>query len=290
MLSEQRLREDLRFVSEFATLCDVVQQAAVAQLHRADERWGAAPSLTDVLRQDFFPLVPEQARTHLLTRGGPGGRLLVVMTSDEGMVGPLHALVLRHAHALQMPETRWMLVGQRGARLVGDRPGQMRVMAMPAEEELGHRMGQLARAVLHEFVTANLRDAWLVAPRYRSATRQEVVEYPLLPLPCGVPSRTAASADLVLEPDAEAVVQGLATVWVAWQCLEACWSARRAEFAARAMHMESARHELAQHSRRLQHEFFKAMHTRVDVMVRESCIVQRHGLRRPAPSSTRGGR
>ena len=81
--------------------------------------------------------------------------------------------------------------------------------------------------------------------------------------------------DLVIEPSVERVVELLASMWVEAVCLETLWSARRAEFAARALHVEVSRQELGKRARRVRHEFFKTLHERVDVLVRETCVVQR---------------
>jgi hypothetical protein len=89
------------------------------------------------------------------------------------------------------------------------------------------------------------------------------------------PTTDAALQDLVIEPSVTRVVEALAALWVESLCIESWWSARRAEFAARALHMESSRQELSKHRKQLRYEFFKQVHGRVDVMVRETCVVQR---------------
>src|SRR3989338_1231517 len=88
MRSQKRLRDELRFITEFNTLCDVIQQSAVSQLGRADARAVQQPLLMEILRREFLPLVPASAAAHPLVHGGVRGHLLVVFTSDEGLVGP----------------------------------------------------------------------------------------------------------------------------------------------------------------------------------------------------------
>ena len=287
MRSQKFLRDELRFLTEFNTLFEVIQQAAVAQLRRADEQMTRQPRLADVLRRDYFPLLPPSTKSEFLVRGGTGGRLLVVLTSDEGLAGPLHASTVRRALEYADPSTRWVLVGQRGLRFLGPQAGRLRVMPMPSDEEAEGQLKRLANAILAAFTREQLRDAWLIAPHFLSAARQTVVAHQLLPLPCGQPVDQALQ-ELVIEPSVTDVVETLAALWVEYLCLESWWSARRAEFAARALHMESSRQELAKHRKQLRYEFFKQVHGRVDVMVRETCVVQRLSAARASRQTASG--
>jgi F0F1-type ATP synthase gamma subunit len=274
MRSQKFLRDELRFMTEFSTLFDVIQQTAVAQLHRADEQRARQWGVAEVLARDYFPLLPPEAQDAFLVRGGAAGRLVVAVTSDEGLVGPLHAGVIRKALEDADATAHWILVGQRGRRLLGSQ-ARLRVMPMPADDEAEQQMRRLARSVIAQYGREQLRDAWLVAPHYLSAARQTIVVRPLLPLPIGMPAAGVSPHELVVEPSLRQVVELLAAWWVEAVCLESLWSARRAEFAARALHMERSRQDLAKRGQRVRYEFFKQLHGRVDVMVRETCVVQR---------------
>ena len=275
MRSQKRLRDELRFITEFNTLCDVIQQSAVSQLSRADEHMSHQPLLMEILRREFLPLLPASAAGHPLVTGGSRGHLLVVFTSDEGLVGPLHAEVVRRAQEHADRATQWIMVGQRGMRLLGAQAMSSRVMPIPSEHEAPDRLRRLSAVILTQFTQERLQDAWLVAPRFVTASRQDVVAQRLLPLSVSRTEDPPSPEAIIIEPSVDGVVHELATLWLEYACVETFWSARRAEFAARALHMERSRYELAKHSKQLQHEFFKTLHARVDVMVRETCVVQR---------------
>src|SRR3989338_4914617 len=161
MRAQKFLRDELRFMTEFNTLFDVIQETAVAQLRRAEEqrarRWGVA----EVLAQDYFPLLPPEAQDTFLVRGGAAGRLVVAVTSDEGLVGSLHAGVIRKAQEDADAATHWILVGQRGRRLLGSQ-ARLRVMPIPVDDEAEQQMRRLARSVIAQYSREQLRDAWLV--------------------------------------------------------------------------------------------------------------------------------
>lgn len=276
MRSQKSLQDDLQFLSEFATLFDVVQQSATSQLRRLEERVRRLPSLSPLIEEECLPLLPRLAKTHPYFCRREGGFLMIVITSDEGMVGPLHTSVIQQAEqkAAGKP-VEWVFLGQRGFRLIG----QGHAMAMPPEERTEEQLARLRQFILTAYRTRPIAEVWLASPRYLSATHQTVALRQLLPLP-----QAASESDerqLLIEPSLERTVEALAGVWVQALCREAFWSARLADYAARAMHVEASRQELMRRTKQVRHEFFKALHERMDVLVRETCVVQRQAARRP---------
>ena len=295
MKSPRRLQDELRFVSEFTTLFDVMQQVAISQLQRTREQAAARPAIAEALTRDYLPLLPPTCRDHPLIRGGRAGRLLVVMTSDEGLVGPLYTTVLRAALvkanetagaiSRRSPDQRgieWLLVGQRGLRLLGAQAASAKVLPVPSEESADEQMQRVGQYVVTRCRQEDLRDAWLIAPRFVSTARQDVTTTQLFPLPVGEQLGRVAPDELVIEPTVDGVLEQLAIVWSEAVCVEAFWSARCAEFAARALHVEASRQELGKRTRVLRHDLFKTMHERTDVLVRETCVVQRQVAKRLA--------
>jgi len=289
MRSQKRVRDELQFVTEFATLFDILQQVASAQLHRLEGVCGEREQLTQLIATEGLALLPSSARQHPLVRGGERGRLMIVMTSDEGLVGPLHSAVIRQALIKSqaglvqetLPESvQWLLIGSRGQRLLGARASRRDTISMPHEEQVDVQMHELTRSILMRCHQERLRDVWLVSPRFISTMRQDVAMQQLLPLPLPKDTAHEHERDLVLEPSLDRVLECVALVWTASHLIEAYWSARRAEFAARALHIEFSRQELAKRAAVVHHEFFKTLHERVDVLVRETCVVQRQVARR----------
>ncbi len=279
MRPQKSLRDELQFITEFGSLLDVMQQAAISKLRGVEERSASQAALTELLSRDCFPLLPDAARSHPLLRSEGRGQLLVVLTSDEGMVGPLHAAVVRQALSRAAHDTQWLCIGQRGSRLLGRMAAHRRVLPLPKEENAEQELQRVSAEILAQFTREGLREAWLLAPRFLSMTRQDVAVHQLLPLPVSWSVRDADEREHLFEPSLDRVVDQLAAAWVHHLCVETFWSARRAEFAARAHHVEDARQELAKRTKTVRHEFFKILHERVDVLVRETCLVQRRLVR-----------
>ena len=285
MIPQRRLREGLRFLSDFQTLFDVTQQMASAQLQRLQMQAALRTGVVDVLQRDFLPMLPATCRRHPLVRGGHAGTLRILITFDEGLVGPLQTALLREALAGAGAGTEWLLVGQRGARLLGPRVGSAPVVPIPADGVADEQMRRVARHALARFRAASLREVQLIAPRFLSTMRQDVVAQRLLPLAMAEAQPPADARELLMEPSAERVLEEVARLWVEAACLEAFWSARCAEVAARALHVVASREEVTKQKAGLRHTLCKVLHGRLDEEVRQTCVVQRRVARRMTEES-----
>lgn len=275
MRSQKQLRDELRFVSEFNTLFDVVQQTAVTQTRHLEDKVGRMRTLSGIIEQDFIPMLPDAASSHPYVRGGEKGRLLVVITSDEGLVGPLHSNVIDEAKRRVTDGVSWLFIGQRGFRMASGQEltGEVQAINMPPEERADEQLARVQQFIFNQYRALHLKDVWVIAPKYISMTHQIVFAQQLLPLP--VDEKRLLDKQVVIEPALTPVIERLAQAWVTAVLSDSFWPARRAECAARAMHVEASRQELSRYNRRVRYALFKAQHERVDVMVRETCVVQR---------------
>lgn len=276
MRSQKQLKDELRFVTEFNTLFDVVQQTAMAQMRHLEDKTSQMRQLEQAIAQDFFPLLPQSAMAHPYLSAGRQGTLLVVITSDEGLVGPLHSNVVEEALRRAEKPATWLFIGQRGWRMAGNQAdiGNAQVLPMPPEERIEEQLLRVKQFILTQHRKNLWKQVWLVAPQFISMTRQEVLTKQLLPLPAGTIRIT--DERLLIEPALKPVIERLAESWIETLLRESFWSARRAECAARTLHVEASRIELSRHSKKVRHEFFKTLHERVDRMVRETCVVRQH--------------
>src|SRR3990167_4823766 len=107
MSSPKALQDELRFVTDFHELLDVMQQVAVLQLRHCDEEAVRRVNLAQVLLKTCIPMVPVEAMDELSVRGGPRGQAIVLLTSDEGFMGPLLTETMRRALENADASTRW---------------------------------------------------------------------------------------------------------------------------------------------------------------------------------------
>ena len=272
MRSLKQLKDDLAFVNECRSLFEVIQQTALSQLHWYEERSKAFQPMSRIIQERCLPMLPAEAATHPLLSGGKQGSLVMVFTADEGLVGTLYTDVVRQALSHATEPSHWIALGERGARLLTDRGVMPQRLAMPSDDTSMAAFWHVSQRVVRQMLRDGLRTAWVVFPQFVSKTSQVATAKQLIPLRINA---NQALEDLVIEPSVERVVERLIQLWVWYSLIEAFWSSRLAELAARALHLEEAIDELNQRAKRAHREFFKVMHERADVMVRETCLVKR---------------
>lgn len=283
MRSLKPVEEELSFIHACSLLFDVWQQAALAQLRRLQDGQAGQARVTERLAALAVPLMPpSSARLPWACGEAVGGRgsLMVVVTSDDGLVGPLHHDVVRAALSHAAEPSRWIAVGSRGHRLLEEEGVRLNRWAFPSEAELESAADAIVSEWMEMLTRQPTESAWLVYPELVTMTVQRPSALRLLPWP--VPPLAMPDA-LVIEPSASRAAEELGRLWLTHHLLEAMTASHLAELAARAVHLEASRDELGQRLRQVRRERFKLMHERVDVMVRELRSVRRsHHLRRPA--------
>ena len=288
MRSLKPVEDELSFIHECSLLFDVWQQAALAQLRRLQDLHTGEARLTERLASLAWPLVPPSAARVPWACGeaaGGRGRVMVVVTSDEGLVGPLHHDVVRAALSQATEPSRWIAIGSRGAHALEDTGVRVTSWACPVDAQIESVAASVAAEWMEMLIRQPAESTWLIYPEWITMTVQHPTVVRVLPWP----SPTTASPDeLLVEPTIPDAVEELGRLWLTHHLIEAMAASHVAELAARAMHLEASRDELGQQLRQVHREKFKLMHERVDVMVRELRAVRRsHHLHQPREAGLR---
>ena len=275
MRSLKPVEEELAFLHECSLLFDVWQQAALAQLRRQQDVGAGGARLTERLAALAWPLVPSSAAQAPWACGeavGGRGSVLVVVTSEEGLVGPLHQDVARAALSRASEPSRWIAVGARGGRILEEHGVRLTQRPFPAEAQIDSTAAAIAADWMAMLARQPAESAWLIYPEFVTMTLQRPKAVQVLPWPAPASS---APDELLVEPSVDGAVEELGRLWLTHHLIEAMMAGHVAELAARAMHLESSREELGHRLRRVRREQFKLRHERVDVMVRELRAVRK---------------
>lgn len=247
MASVRDLRRRIRDVGKIKQITRAMQFVAASKLKRAqDATLQARPysekidevlaDLAAVLGQDDHPL---------LARREGGVRLLILVTSDRGLAGPLNTNTIRFAARLITEEAgdlRLVSVGRKGR-------DAMRRARVPLEAHFagfGDRpefadVIPLARLVTDGYVAGDFGRVDIVYPRFISTLVQRPVAETLLPVEpaedtaAGIPGR-----QFLFEPNAAAVLEQLLPRYVATRLFQAVLEAKASEESSRMVAMKNA--------------------------------------------------
>ena len=246
MASQRDLRRRIRDVAKIKQITRAMQFVAASKLKRAqDATLTARPysqkidevlaDLAAVLGQDEHPL--------LAARDG-GKRLLVLITSDRGLAGPLNTNTIRFAARAIMDHTGDLAVVSVG------RKGRdaMRRTRVPLEAHFagfGDRptfadVLPLARLITDGFISGEFGRIDLVYPRFISTLVQRAQMDTLLPVTAAADTEGIPGNQFIFEPNPAAVLEQLLPRYVATRLFQAVLEAKASEESSRMVAMKNA--------------------------------------------------
>jgi F-type H+-transporting ATPase subunit gamma len=245
MASLRDLRRRIKSVKNTQKITKAMELVAAAKMRRAQERVEAArpyaEEITNVIA-DIFKRDPEYKHPYLEVRE-VHKRLVVLITTDRGLVGALNSnnirLALREMN--ESPSAASVVtIGRKGR----DMMRRLRKELVADRSGLGDRpsMGDVLPAIrvaMEQYENGDVDQVDLVYAQFISAGRQRAVARRLLPL--DVPEATGKlAADFVYEPEPKDVLDALLPRYVESQIYQALLENVASQQAAQMVAMRNA--------------------------------------------------
>ncbi|HVL53764.1 MAG TPA: ATP synthase F1 subunit gamma [Vitreimonas sp.] len=247
MASQRDIRRRIGAVRNIKQITRAMQFVAASKLRRAQEATLASRPYSDKIDEvlaDLAAVLGEEDHP-LLAERAEGKRMIVLLTSDRGLAGPLHTNIIRFA-AREITEHAGDLtvvtVGRKGR-------DAMRRARVPMEAHFpgfGDRptfadIVPLARIVTDAFLGGSAGRVDIVYTRFESTLVQRPSMDQLLPIDYG---ETAAEGipgnQFIFEPDAATVLTQLLPRYVATRLFQAVLESRASEESSRMVAMKNA--------------------------------------------------
>jgi F-type H+-transporting ATPase subunit gamma len=247
MASQRDIRRRIRDVGRIKQITRAMQFVAASKLKRAQDSTLAARPYSEKIDEvlaDLAAVLGDQEHPLLADRPA-GKRLIVLITSDRGLAGPLNTNTIRHAAREIMDhagDLTVVSVGRKGR-------DAMRRSRVPLEAHFagfGDRptfadVIPLARLVTDGFVDGEFGRIDLIYPRFVSTLVQRPTVETLLPISpaedtaVGIPGN-----QFLFEPDPGAVLEQLLPRYVATRLFQAILEAKASEESSRMVAMKNA--------------------------------------------------
>ena len=246
MASQRDIRRRIGAVRNIKQITRAMQFVAASKLKRAQEATLAARPYSEKIDEvlaDLATVLGGEDHPLLAKREG-GKRMIVLMTTDRGLAGPLNTNTIRHA-AREITEYKGDLtvvtVGRKGrdamrrARLpleahfagFGDRPRFADVLP-------------LARLVTDAFVDGSVSQVDVIFSRFVSTLTQRPVLDTLLPIEPSEDTEGIPGQQFIFEPSAGAVLERIVPRYVATRLFQAVLESKASEESSRMVAMKNA--------------------------------------------------
>jgi F-type H+-transporting ATPase subunit gamma len=246
MASARDLRRRIRDVGKIKQITRAMQFVAASKLKRAQDATLQARPYSDKIDEVLADLAAVLgSEDHPLLAEPKGGkRLLILVTSDRGLAGPLNTNTIRFAARLiteEQADLTVVSVGRKGR-------DAMRRARVPMEAHFagfGDRpkfadVLPLARLVAEGYVNGEFRRVDLVYPRFVSTLVQRAMSEQLLPIEPAADTEGIPGNQFIFEPSAAAVLEQLLPRYVATRLFQAVLEAKASEESSRMVAMKNA--------------------------------------------------
>lgn len=304
-----KVKKELRSTNDLMMLVDVLKRVAAAQFqilddHRKQLGWtrielpseegadandqppqeseggramgqsmrqGPPLSFTALL-ENFLRLIPTDGCGHPFFQEPAKPMGIVIMTSDEGFLGGLNAMVIQKAlSARGNQEAELMVIGERGNIYLKDLGERFTAFPGVGEHINSREVEGLRDYIVEQFLQRKFGAVQVIYPRCFSFTHQELDSFQLLP--CKRSWLKAVSSDPAepyFEPSAYSIVEYIIRLWLGRKLHEVFWQSRLSELAVRATHLEASLQGLGEQKKKLTLQYFRSKHEVTDTSIRES--------------------
>jgi F-type H+-transporting ATPase subunit gamma len=246
MASQRDIRRRIGAVRNIKQITRAMQFVAASKLKRAQDSTLAARPYSDMIDEvlaDLATVLSGEDHPLLAEREG-GTRLIVLITTDRGLAGPLNTNTIRFA-AREITEHKGELsvvtVGRKGR-------DAMRRARVPMEAHFagfGDRPAfadviPLARLISDDYLAGKFNHVDIVYSRFITTLTQRPERYQLLPIRPSEDTSGIPGNQFIFEPNAAAVLQQLLPRYVATRLFQAVLESKASEESSRMVAMKNA--------------------------------------------------
>jgi F-type H+-transporting ATPase subunit gamma len=244
--SQRDIRRRIGAVRNIKQITRAMQFVAASKLKRAQDSTLAARPYSDMIDEvlaDLATVLSGEDHPLLAEREG-GKRLIVLITTDRGLAGPLNTNTIRYA-AREITEHKGDLavvtVGRKGR-------DAMRRAGVPMEAHFagfGDRptfadVIPLARLIADDYLAGKFNHVDIVYSRFVTTLTQRPERDQLLPIQPSEDTSGIPGNQFIFEPNASAVLQQLLPRYVATRLFQAVLEAKASEESSRMVAMKNA--------------------------------------------------
>ena len=272
-----KLREDLRFSKELLGMIEVLKSATASQFRSLQNKRKGFEQYKLRL-EEFLAMIKTQKVIHpFLIERKNLPKAVVMVTSDEGFLGSLNALVLNAGMEQAAAGDELIVLGERGSRYLAETQREAFTFLPGIGDEITYERAIAVRDLLiSKFLSKKVGSVLIAYPQFLSLTVQRIEVARLLPSGDLLAPKGGAlnrpgrrGFEILLEPSRGSVVDYLVRAALMQKLYDVFLESKLSECAARIIHLEGSREEIGSVNRRLLYVYFKQLHEKSDKNIRE---------------------
>jgi ATP synthase F1 gamma subunit len=270
------IKKDMEFNRGLSSLIEVLKNIAVSQYRSLEHKFGVFNKFMRAI-ESFFDFIDLDQVSHPFLTPTNKNQVIVVVTSDSGLLGGLNMQVVSRALAeLENNPGQLVVVGERGKMYA--RESGVPFVAFPgiSDEDRLNQALQLRDYLYTNALKGKFGLLKVVYPHPVSFTVQQVETvnfFPFRPNFSGsqkpAPAKNPAAQDIIFESKRSDIVGYLIYLWMGQRLYDIFGLSRLSEFAARYVHLEDSLRRLKEMDGKLKLQYFRVRHEIIDQSMRE---------------------
>jgi ATP synthase F1 gamma subunit len=270
------IKKDMEFNRGLSSLIEVLKNIAVSQYRSLEHKFGGFDKFMRAI-ESYFEFIDISSVRHPFLNPTNKNQVIVVITSDSGLLGGLNMQVVSRALAeLGNGPGQLVVVGDRGKMYA--RESGVPFVAYPGindEERLGQAF-QLRDYLFKNALRGKFGLLKVVYPHPVSFTTQRVETVTFFPFRPEFGSvkqqdvdKLAVIQNVIFESKLGDIVEYLIYLWMGQRLFDIFGLSRLSEFAARYVHLEDSLRRLKEMDGKLKLQYFRVRHEIIDQSMRE---------------------
>ena len=255
MAGVKELRIRIKSVGSIKQITRAMEMVATTKLRRFQDRATSSRPYTQEITglvARLAAMLGDRVGDRPLFRQGEGDRtLMMVVTSDRGLCGAYNTNLLKEIEAWRKEHPRpvdYYVYGRKGFQYMNKRDFNVdRFLTDPPLESIDYRTAAItARMLQNEFESGKYAEVILVYTAFESMVKYVPTMVPFLPISSeglavsGDESPGSADADILLEPDPEAIFDRIVPRYLETRVFNALLESLTSEYASRRFAMKNA--------------------------------------------------
>jgi F-type H+-transporting ATPase subunit gamma len=250
MANLRDIRRRIKSVKNTAQITRAMQLVAAAKMKKAQDQALAGREYSSHLTQVLFDIRKNfSEESHPLLEKREGNReLVLVISTDKGLCGPLNTNLARKLRAVASPDADYVTVGRK-LRVLLEKLGSNIVADFVVKDPVSFAQTRpIAKFLTEQFLSGKYDKVSIAFTNFVNTLRQEPEVVTLLPIReqanaevFGAETITADRGhDFTFEPNAAEVLAAILPLYVNYEVFQAHVESRASEHSARMVAMKSA--------------------------------------------------
>ena len=246
MAQIREIKRRIKSINNTAKVTHAMELVAAAKMRKSQEKALSSRPYTISLNEIISQLRSntQENRHQLLMQTDSSSPLIILITSDRGLVGGLNLNVIREAAKNQYQKVKFVIVGKKGLNYSAKTGGDILASFMSDEQPFINLARTLTRLAVGSYVTKESNSVFIVYPNFQSTIKQTPTTTKLLPIEFADMEKPGtnyqAPGTLLFEPSPDRILENILPHYVLTRIYQALLEAKASEHSARMVAMKNA--------------------------------------------------